>query len=566
MIIITAFWAVGVWVFILRDPTASVSQHFDSSISPTEMGNTRIATPPSMCPEMAYWKPRTKADLDFVSPYIASSSSSSSSGKKKTKKYATYEPDYGGFNNIRMTLETLIVFAKATGRTIVLPPRAPIYLLKDTPITNGSASSTTTATKPSPAAAAASAQPSSSSSSKERKKLLSPTDFFSEGLARLKADQVVEVISFKEFVLRESASSDGLVSQAVMRLHVADGSGVGGGRGSGQGRSGGFGGGQQAESEALHRRQSSSGQDSSSSSSSSSSEATAALDSDGQKFLISGVVATLLDWNLSAEAGNDDSRKKIRQWIRAATCEPRNDDSNVDSSTSPLEKEEEEGSLSGGATAVGAVAAAAAAHKGQQAATARRVMAGAAGDQARCPRWEPLKEAVVFGRAGAAIEQGGGGGGGDGGGGGGGISVVPRKGVSLNKLPANFTANWPINPVLPLQHQHRFSLPEFLTPRRRARFLGRTTTIIIITVIIIIITIVTVVNNHHHSPSSYSSSSTTLFLTILVKVHGWPKRSRAVGALSNRHQEPSQAAVQPLVHAVLVSGLRHRCVHEEIDS
>jgi hypothetical protein len=80
-----------------------------------------------------YWKIRSKDDVQFVSPYATK-------GTTNITKYASFEPDYGGFNNIRMTLETLFVFAKATGRTIVLPPRAPIYLLKDALLINGSAS------------------------------------------------------------------------------------------------------------------------------------------------------------------------------------------------------------------------------------------------------------------------------------------------------------------------------------------------------------------------------------------------------------------------------------------
>ena len=41
----------------------------------------------------------------------------------------TFEPDFGGWNNIRMSMETVLVIAHATGRTLVLPPEKRMYLL-----------------------------------------------------------------------------------------------------------------------------------------------------------------------------------------------------------------------------------------------------------------------------------------------------------------------------------------------------------------------------------------------------------------------------------------------------
>jgi hypothetical protein len=42
----------------------------------------------------------------------------------------TFEPDGGGWNNIRMAMETVVGLAVATGRTLVLPPEQRMYLLR----------------------------------------------------------------------------------------------------------------------------------------------------------------------------------------------------------------------------------------------------------------------------------------------------------------------------------------------------------------------------------------------------------------------------------------------------
>ena len=79
--------------------------------------------------ELAYWNdPQGESDVSFVSPFDPRSSRSDDVDDHR-RRYVTFEPDRGGWNNIRMSLEIVMVFAAATGRTLVLPPDTPFYLL-----------------------------------------------------------------------------------------------------------------------------------------------------------------------------------------------------------------------------------------------------------------------------------------------------------------------------------------------------------------------------------------------------------------------------------------------------
>ncbi|KAL7570491.1 hypothetical protein ACA910_004272 [Epithemia clementina (nom. ined.)] len=72
---------------------------------------------------LAYWNdPVGTRDLKFQSPFAATTNADE-------EQYMTFSPDRGGWNNVRMSMEILFVLAAATGRTLVLPPKEPLYLL-----------------------------------------------------------------------------------------------------------------------------------------------------------------------------------------------------------------------------------------------------------------------------------------------------------------------------------------------------------------------------------------------------------------------------------------------------
>jgi len=74
--------------------------------------------------EMSFWSD-IPSDAMYKSPFL---------GEKgyvggEDEKFLTFEPDHGGWNNIRMAMETALVMAHAMGRTLVLPPEQRFYLL-----------------------------------------------------------------------------------------------------------------------------------------------------------------------------------------------------------------------------------------------------------------------------------------------------------------------------------------------------------------------------------------------------------------------------------------------------
>lgn len=74
--------------------------------------------------EMVYWEDIPQ-DAIKVSPFLkrANGTNNASNGTLLLRQFMTFEMDNGGWNNMRMAMETMLGIALATGRTLVLPPR-----------------------------------------------------------------------------------------------------------------------------------------------------------------------------------------------------------------------------------------------------------------------------------------------------------------------------------------------------------------------------------------------------------------------------------------------------------
>jgi GDP-fucose protein O-fucosyltransferase len=78
---------------------------------------------------LAYWNdPVGTRDSEFTSPFDVYGSDQQQR-HEKDEKYISFAPDNGGWNNVRMSMEIIFVIAAVTGRTLVLPPKEPLYLL-----------------------------------------------------------------------------------------------------------------------------------------------------------------------------------------------------------------------------------------------------------------------------------------------------------------------------------------------------------------------------------------------------------------------------------------------------
>ena len=94
---------------------------------------------PIHCPELnvqslAYWNdPIGTRDEQYTSPFSVYTQQQQQQQQPTDthhdEMYISFTPDPGGWNNIRMSMEIIFVIAAATQRTLILPPKEPLYLL-----------------------------------------------------------------------------------------------------------------------------------------------------------------------------------------------------------------------------------------------------------------------------------------------------------------------------------------------------------------------------------------------------------------------------------------------------
>lgn len=85
---------------------------------------------PADTSDWVYWRD-IPVDALHVSPFHRQRRrNNQTEDDNEWEEYLTFEPDEGGFNNIRMAMETILALAFAMGRTLVLPPEQQLYLLK----------------------------------------------------------------------------------------------------------------------------------------------------------------------------------------------------------------------------------------------------------------------------------------------------------------------------------------------------------------------------------------------------------------------------------------------------
>jgi GDP-fucose protein O-fucosyltransferase len=141
--------------------------------------------------EMIYWKD-VPSDAQYVSPFLDPTLHPENHNHRTTTTtqtqhpqpqysyhYLTFEPDEGGWNNIRMAMETAVALAISMGRILVVPPKMKFYRLWD----GGSSSDPTR---------------------HRQRNILSFTDFYHLTSIQQEHTNGLQVITFQEFLEREA--------------------------------------------------------------------------------------------------------------------------------------------------------------------------------------------------------------------------------------------------------------------------------------------------------------------------------------------------------------------------
>jgi hypothetical protein len=102
----------------LRRVSDSFSRQPSSSLRKLSDVSAPAPTAAATLSRMRYWEHNITDNMKLGALFPA-----------KAGTYLSFEHDFGGFNNIRISFENLVVVALVTGRTLVLPPKAAWYLL-----------------------------------------------------------------------------------------------------------------------------------------------------------------------------------------------------------------------------------------------------------------------------------------------------------------------------------------------------------------------------------------------------------------------------------------------------
>lgn len=108
------------------DPDVAKRLHAKGVKKPRHRKGTLTCKGKKIDSDVIYWRD-VEGDADYVSPIIPPTDPSAH-GVDATR-YLSFEYDAGGWNNMRMSMECLIILAHAFNRTLVLPPPQHIYLL-----------------------------------------------------------------------------------------------------------------------------------------------------------------------------------------------------------------------------------------------------------------------------------------------------------------------------------------------------------------------------------------------------------------------------------------------------